>query len=182
LLRQNPNNVNEWLKRVKLVEKDQNLLFQTFGDAIRTIDPTKADGNLSEIWIAFAKFYIANDDWKNANNIYHKATQINFKTLDELGKVWAHWVEIHLGVGLVEDAFRIIKQAIFRRVSKAEHKTVTENIAMSVKLWSLYIDMEHNFGTVDTIKAAYKRCVELKVVTPQMLLNFASFLQGNEFG
>jgi len=181
LLRQNPNNVNEWLKRVKLVEKDQNLLLQTFGEALRTIDASKVDGNLSEIWIAFAKFYIANDDWRNANNVYHKATQINFKTLDELSKVWAHWVEIHLGVGLTEDAFKIIKSALFRRISKNENKTVNENITMSVKLWSLYIDMEHNFGTVDTIRSAYKRCIELKVITPQMLLNFASFLQEHHY-
>ncbi len=173
--------MNEWLKRIKLLEKDQNLLFQTFGDAIRTIDVSKAE-NLSEIWISFAKFYIANDDWKNANLIYHKATQINFKTLDELAKVWAHWVEIHLGVGLVEDAFKIIRAALMRRVSKAEHKTTTEMITMSVKLWSLFIDMEHNYGTVDTIRAAYKRCIELKVITPQMLLNFASFLQGKVLG
>jgi len=36
----------------------------------------------------FAKFYMANNDWKNANQIYHKATQIHYKTLEELGKVW----------------------------------------------------------------------------------------------
>jgi len=50
LLRQNPNNVNEWIKRLKLVEKDQHLLMQTFGEALKTINPAKADGNFSEIW------------------------------------------------------------------------------------------------------------------------------------
>ena len=50
LLRQNPNNVNEWVKRVKLVEKDQPLLLQTFAEAIKTVNPKKADGELSEVW------------------------------------------------------------------------------------------------------------------------------------
>jgi len=81
-------------------------------------------------------------------------------------------------MGLTDDAFKIIKQALFRRVNKSENKTVPDNITMSVKLWSLYIDMEHNFGTVDTIKAAYKRAIDLKIITPQMLMNFAYYLQG----
>ena len=86
---------------------------------------------------------------------------------------------MHLNAGYTEDAFKIIKKALLRRhIPASEHKSVNDNIGMSLKLWSLFIDMEHNFGTVDTIKAAYKRTLELKVITPQMLLNFTNYLQG----
>jgi len=129
----------------------------------------------------FANFYIKHGDMENANQVYEKATQINFKTLDELSRVWASWVEEHLVRGFVDDAFTIIKQALFKRTHKEkgphEKKETTESIGMSLKLWTLYVDMEHNFGTMETIKAAYKRMIELKVITPQILLNYAAFLQ-----
>jgi pre-mRNA-splicing factor SYF1 len=129
----------------------------------------------------FANVYIKHGDMENANQVYHKATQINFKTLEELSKVWASWIEVHLLRGFVDDAFVIIKQALFKRANKDkgphDKKETTESIGMSMKLWQLYIDMEHNFGTIETIKAAYKRMMEIKVITPQILLNYAAFLQ-----
>ena len=46
-------------------------------------------------------------------------------------------------------------------------------------LWQLYIDLEINLGTVQTIKDAYKKVAENKVITPIMLLNYADFLEKN---
>ena len=56
VLRQNPNNVNEWLNRVKLCEQMTNpyLAIKTFTEAIAAVDPLQAVGKVSKLWIAFA--------------------------------------------------------------------------------------------------------------------------------
>jgi pre-mRNA-splicing factor SYF1 len=47
VLRQNPNNVYEWLNRIKLCEHDTFLVIKTFTEAIKTIDPLQAFGKCS---------------------------------------------------------------------------------------------------------------------------------------
>lgn len=44
---------------------------------------------------------------------------------------------------------------------------------MNLNLWSFYIDLELNFGTFETSKLAYKKMMELKVITPYNLMNYA---------
>ncbi|KAH6944399.1 hypothetical protein HPB50_002911 [Hyalomma asiaticum] len=61
LLRQNPHNVHEWLKRVKLFEGKPREIINTFSEAVQTIDPKLATGKLNVLWVSFAKFYEEND-------------------------------------------------------------------------------------------------------------------------
>lgn len=35
-------------------------------------------------------------------------------------------------------------------------------------MWTLYLDLEESLGTLETTKAAYDRCLELKVVMDAM--------------
>jgi len=56
-----------------------------------------------------------------------------------------------------------------------------EMVPFSLTLWQLYIDLESNFGTFKSLRAAYRRMVELKVVTPFVIINFASLLEDNAF-
>ncbi len=46
-------------------------------------------------------------------------------------------------------------------------------VPFSLDIWELYIDLEKNFGNFKTLRAAYKRMVELKVVTPFVIINYA---------
>lgn len=54
ILRQNPNNVYEWLNRVKLCQDDPYLAIKTYTEAITSIDPQTSFGKPSKIWIYFA--------------------------------------------------------------------------------------------------------------------------------
>jgi pre-mRNA-splicing factor SYF1 len=47
----------------------------------------------------------------------------------------------------------------------------------SVRLWSLYLDLEERCGSLDGCRAAYDRAVDLRVATPAMLLNYAALLE-----
>jgi pre-mRNA-splicing factor SYF1 len=43
------------------------------------------------------------------------------------------------------------------------------------------LDLEESLGTVDTTRAAYNRMLDLRIATPQLLLNFAAYLEENKY-
>ena len=45
----------------------------------------------------------------------------------------------------------------------------------------MYADLEESLGTVDSTKAVYNRIVDLKIATPQIIINYALFLEENNF-
>ena len=59
--------------------------------------------------------------------------------------------------------------------------TVQQRVHKSTKVWKLYLDLEESLGTVATTRAAYTRMMELRIVTPMLILNFASFLEENRY-
>ena len=61
LLRQNPHNVSEWLKRVQLLQDQPQEIIVTYTEAVQTVDPKQAVGKLQLLWISFAKFYETNE-------------------------------------------------------------------------------------------------------------------------
>jgi pre-mRNA-splicing factor SYF1 len=44
-------------------------------------------------------------------------------------------------------------------------------------LWSFYCDMEESLGSIESTRAVYNRILELRIATPQIILNYALFLQ-----
>ena len=87
-LRQNPNNVIEWLNRVKLVAKDPSAVIKTFAEAVITVDPFKAVGRLVFVWLKFAKYYEYHNDLPNARAVFERATNARFKTVEDLALIW----------------------------------------------------------------------------------------------
>lgn len=51
----------------------------------------------------------------------------------------------------------------------------------STRLWSFYVDLEESLGTLETTKAAYNRMIDLKCITPQIILNYADLLEKNKY-
>jgi hypothetical protein len=76
LLRQNPHNVHEWHKRVKLFAGDPTRQILTYTEAVKTVDPLKALGKPHTLWVDFAKLYEKHGDLPNARVILEKATQV----------------------------------------------------------------------------------------------------------
>ena len=50
-----------------------------------------------------------------------------------------------------------------------------------MKIWSLYADLEESFGTFKTAKAVYERILELKIPTPQIIINYGMFLKDHKY-
>jgi len=185
-LRQNPNDVHEWRKRVKLFEKDPIKTIQTFTTAVKTIEPSAADGNLAGLWIAFAMFYIEHNDEANARVIFEKASQVSFKRVEDLGSLWCAWIETELVRGNHAKALELCQRATAEPKAKRKRdeidKTLVQNrLHKSTRLWALYADLEESLGTFASTKAVYEKILELKIATPQLVINYATFLEERNY-
>lgn len=47
----------------------------------------------------------------------------------------------------------------------------------SLKLWSFYVDLEESLGTLESTRKIYERLFDLKIATPQIVLNYAALLE-----
>jgi pre-mRNA-splicing factor SYF1 len=109
LIRRNPNEVVEWEKRVALYGDDDEKVVETYVKALDTIVPRKATGPLYPLYVNFAKFYEeggikdaetgeakGEPDLAAARKIMEKATNVHFKSVDELAEAWCEWAELEL--------------------------------------------------------------------------------------
>jgi pre-mRNA-splicing factor SYF1 len=111
LLRQNQNNVVEWEKRVALWGVNKNQVVATYTDAIKTINPKKASGRFSHLWVSFAKFYEEGGDLKTAREIMEKATRVGYRSVNELADVWIDFAEMEIRGDNVDKALEIMALA-----------------------------------------------------------------------
>jgi pre-mRNA-splicing factor SYF1 len=60
-----------------------------------------------------------------------------------------------------------------------QEKSIQDSAAVNPQIWALYLDLEKNLGSFETIRAAFKRAIELKVITPFMIITYAKYLEEN---
>merc|ERR1719481_878709 len=185
LLRQNPHNVPEWQKRVDLLEGKPRDVVNTFTEAVQTIDPKQAIGKLSSLWVNFAKFYEKNKQPEDARIIFEKATHVAYLKVEELASIWCEWVEMELRLNKFQEGLKLLQRATAPPPRKVSYHDVGETVQMrlhkSLKIWSLYADLEESFGTFKTTKAVYDKIIELRIATPQIIMNFGMFLEENNY-
>lgn len=196
VLRQNPNNVYEWHKRVKLFKDDTQKALMTFVEGVKTVEPKFATGKLSTLWLAFSKFYEKNNDLENARTIMSKATEVNYKNIDELANVWVTWSKMELKHENFDGALSVMRQAVKEpevSITKRKEKAtlqgrgdatethISDKLHRNLHVWTFYLDLEESLGTVESCRAAYDRAIALRVITAQMILSYASFLEDNNF-
>ncbi|KAL5290155.1 XAB2 family protein [Megaselia abdita] len=185
LLRQNPHNVQEWHKRVELFQSQPLEIIKTYTEAVQTVQPELAVGKLHTLWVGFAKFYEVNGQLEDARVVFEKATQIDFLKVDELASVWCEWAEMEIRNNNIKNALHLMQKATVlpkRSVSYHDDKeTVQSRLYKNLKLWSMYADLEESFGSFITCKAVYDRIIDLKICTPQIIINYALFLEEHNY-
>ena len=72
--------------------------------------------------------------------------------------------------------FRVYRYALNSTVVSPQWKTFR-----SLRIWSLYADIEESMGTVESCKAVYERILDLRIATPQIVINYAMFLEDNKY-
>ncbi|ERM94339.1 pre-mRNA-splicing factor SYF1 isoform X1 [Amborella trichopoda] len=188
LLRQNPHNVPEWHNRAKLFKDNPTRQILTFTEAVRTVDPMKAVGKPHTLWVSFARLYEKHNDLANARVIFEKAVQVSYKALDDLASVWCEWAEMELRHKNFRGALELMRRAtakpsveIKRRVAADGNEPVQMKLHKSLKLWAFYVDLEESLGNLESTRAVYERILDLKIATPQIIMNYALLLEENKY-
>lgn len=153
------------------------MTIKTFTEAIQTVDPQKSSGKASKVWVSFAEFYERYDELQNANLIFHKASQLQFKSIEEVSFIFCSWAEMHIRANNIDSALEIMKYACNKPKSKLKGKEEKSgSLVFNIRAWSLYLDLLENCSTFEETRAAYDRVLDLKIATPETILNFTRFL------
>ncbi|XP_014772269.1 pre-mRNA-splicing factor SYF1 [Octopus bimaculoides] len=185
LLRQNPHNVHEWHKRVKLFEGKPREVINTYTEAVQTVDPKLATGKLYTLWVEFAKFYENAQQIDDARIIFEKAIKVPFKHVVDIASVWCEWAEMEIRNENYDNTLKLMQRVTTppsRKISyHDETETVQDRVHKSLKVWSFYADLEESFGTFKSCKAVYDRIIDLRIATPQIIINYGMFLEENNY-
>ncbi|KAI9156050.1 pre-mRNA-splicing factor syf1 [Blastocladiella emersonii ATCC 22665] len=189
LLRQNPHNVLEWIKRASLVPAHE--VEQTYQRALATVHPKQATGGMDELWTAYAGYHeTQRGDRDAARAVFEHAVKrtTEYKTVGELVNVWTAYADFELRAGNVAAARDLLGRACsipaagaatidFRDTRVPAHRRLCKSLA----LWSYCVDLEECFGTRDTVVAAYDAMLALKIATPQVVVNYALYLEAHDY-
>ncbi|KAI5861650.1 TPR-like protein [Durotheca rogersii] len=186
LLRQNPNSVSEWEKRVALWGENKAEVVQTYTDAIAAIQPKKAVGPFHQLWASYAKFYEKGGDIRNARIIMEKAVKVPFKSVAELADMWIEWAEMELRNENFDEAVKIMAKAVQApKRSTVDYFDETlspqQRVHKSWKLWSFYVDLVESVSSLEETKKVYERIFELRIATPQTVVNYANLLEEHQY-
>ncbi|XP_015122343.1 pre-mRNA-splicing factor SYF1 [Diachasma alloeum] len=185
MLRQNPHNVQEWHKRVRLYENQPHEIISTYMEAVQTVQPQLAVGKLHTLWVSFAKFYEANNQLDDARAIFEEATRVPYTKVDDLASVWCAWAEMEIDHGNFNGALKLMHRATAmpsRRVAyHDESEAVQMRLYKSLKVWCLYADLEECYGTFRTCKAVYDKIIDLKIATPHIIMSYGLFLEEKNY-
>ena len=187
-LRQDPHNVHQWFRRVRVLEQqaaadgtgDYSAVAAAYTTALKTVDPKRATGSPHLLWAAFARFYDEAGQHDAARTIYEKGVQQPFLHVDDVASLWCDYIEAELRHGDTQRARDLARRAtaqpsdpaLRRRGTNAQRWGYT-----SAKLWALRCDLEECYGTLDSAVAAYEQALAIKSATPQLVLNYAALLE-----
>ena len=187
VLRQNPHNVIEWTKRAKLpriILGGSKSIVSVYFQALETVDVNspRLVGRVSSLWIEFARHYYSENDLESARKVFERAILSEYKSLDDLASVWTEFILMELRLSVFSDAgydrvLEIARRAIsqYRGAAKG---SVQSQLYRSVKLWTLALDVEESFNGDSKpalVRSIYDSMMELKVITPQAILNYSQF-------
>ena len=186
LLRQNPHNVGEWLKRSQLlVDIDEvGLATLALEEALKSVSSRKAvNGPPSQLVLTLVETLETKaNNVEGARSVLDRVctqNEYDFVETEDLAQCHAAWVELELRQENWDKALNLARRAVGGKVGG---KTKAgRGLSRSLRLWNLLFDLEESLGTVQTTKDSYDRALDLKVVTPSHVLNYASFLREKKY-
>ncbi|KAJ2080092.1 pre-mRNA-splicing factor syf1 [Coemansia sp. RSA 988] len=200
-LRLTPNAVDAWLRRVDLCRERAEdperpddvraaarlLVRETFENALAAVAPRKAHGgSAAELWLAYARSEA--DDVKTMRNVLDRAVAAPLGSVAELSDIYAAYAEAELAAGDAEAAQQILVRALAPPSTgntnvdySDESLPPSSRVFKSRKLWALLVDIQESTGAVDSARTSYERMLELKLASPQTIVNFSNLLEQLEY-
>ena len=57
------------------------------------------------------------------------------------------------------------------------NEPVQMKLHKSLRLWTFYVDLEESLGNLKSTREVYERILDLRIATPQIILNYAFLLE-----
>ncbi len=187
LLRQNPHNIGEWIKRSQLYLDlgEVDMAASALEESLKSVSAHKAV-NGSPCTLVLTLIDILENRQKNidsARNVLERICtngEYDFQDADDLAQCHASWVELELRQENWDMALNLARRAVAGNVGR-KGKKAARGLSRILRLWNLLFDLEESLGTVQTTKDAYDRALEIKVATPSHVLNYAAFLKEKKY-
>jgi pre-mRNA-splicing factor SYF1 len=164
-------------------------LLKIYAEAVETVNPFKASsGRFSSLWIELSAIYERAGDLEGAREVLARAAErATFKSADELGAVVAARAELEMRQDEFEAALALLRRAT--RVAgastgagdSAPGTKARSKLHRSTRVWVQLLDLEEALSSLDDVRVAYESALELRVLTPQMVLNFTAYLREQRF-
>ncbi|XP_075714912.1 pre-mRNA-splicing factor SYF1 isoform X2 [Rhinoderma darwinii] len=114
-------------------------------------------------------------------NTYTEAVQTvsPAKATGKTHSLWVAFAKFYEDNGQIEDKATAVPSR------KAEYfdasEPVQNRLYKSLKVWSMLADLEESLGTFKSTKAVYDRIIDLRIATPQIIINYALFLEEHNY-
>lgn len=100
--------------------------------------------------------------------------------------MWVEWAELELRNDNFDEAVKIMAKATQSPKRSTvdyfdETLTPQQRVHKSWKLWSFYVDLVESVSTLEETKKVYERIFELRIATPQTVVNYATLLEENKY-
>jgi pre-mRNA-splicing factor SYF1 len=184
LLRQDKNSVTNWIQRLELVKKQTSLFKETFEMALSEIDIFKTKEFLVDMFISYAKEFFIQKDYRQFNKICLRAAQTLFRAKKEYIKLWQFWIESLLSINCWKDCLTLLRALLMRADKKSKESKESnfgfqgvQTLLRANKIWSLFIDLELNFGSQENVRISFAKMIQLRTVTPFNVLNYTQILE-----
>jgi len=143
--------------------------------------PFKFVDDLAQVYTSWAEMYIRHKQYKRALQIVQRACAEPTASMIREQRVSEHYCPECFFCVTALVCVNCCDGNVCDVQASGKPPTVQQNVYKSKRLWSLYLDLEENVGTLETTRAAYNRCIELKVITIKMLLNYATILRSKKY-
>ncbi|SCN63493.1 pre-mRNA-splicing factor SYF1, putative [Plasmodium chabaudi chabaudi] len=207
-LKNNKNNVYAWLSKIDVID-NENEKINLFNQCLKFFKDNDYTGKLSDVYITYAYYYYNNNNYKESVNVFHKAIEdTNIKSLNEMANIFCSWIELEILEKNYNEALQIARLSIdFNKTNNFDKKGLQIvsynsdrtsirkdnstygfqnvqnkfNLKNSIKLVCLVLDMEINYGTVETALCMFDLLYHSKSITIKMVLSFANYLYEQKY-
>lgn len=199
-LRKDPHLVETWMKRVALKETSAAKC-NIYAEAVLKIDPLKVStpGSFGKLWRLYGDLYWDAKATSTARELWAQALKVPYPFVQDLEEIYLNWAEkeldkegIERAICILEDALKIpkIPDMLIEKFNSGHRRVPAQTVIFnSLRIWSKYIDYLEAYcpkGATSSselfnkTKAAYNNVVDLRLITPAMVENFAMFLQSHQ--
>ncbi|ETW56048.1 hypothetical protein PFUGPA_02092 [Plasmodium falciparum Palo Alto/Uganda] len=206
-LKNNKNNVYIWLSKIDSIINEEEKI-HLYDESLRYFEKNDYTGKLSDIYISYAYYYYNKNEYTNCINIFKLALKQNayFKSANEIANIFCAWIEIELLERNYKEALNIARLSI--DINKKSYNTLYKsstsillyedislnnnlknknnyhtnfNLLSCMKLVSLIIDMEMNYGTIETTLNMFDFFYHSKCINVKMVLTLATYLYEKKY-